>query len=259
MFMDCLAPIPKARQILIGVIKPDTEGYDEELDRLLLGLILSSCDFSSESRIDTYTVRAQGEEGQLGSTLYKKLKSALTINDKVRLEAIHDRVHEIRLVNKDVVNLGKELDKIWNEAARLGDKLDEKLKKSTLYRCAKYDWLYSPTVDALKASNPGCSYEYAYQALAKKQQETELSGKTKIRGAARITHKKGPGPPYPGSYLRGKPNPDLPDELPRCYGCNQPGHIRINCPSAAPNNNSGHARSASPFRNVHPNPEGESQ
>ena len=72
MFMDCLAPIPKARQILIGVIKPDTEGYDEELDRLLLGLILSSCDFSSESRIDTYTVRAQGEEGQLGSTLYKK-------------------------------------------------------------------------------------------------------------------------------------------------------------------------------------------
>ncbi|SOV01380.1 uncharacterized protein UDID_17639 [Ustilago sp. UG-2017a] len=141
MFMDCIRPIKNAKRILTEEIPSGHTDYDEELDSHLLGLILSSCDHGPTSRINTYTVREQGEEEQLGSTLYKKLKAALTINDEVKLSAIHDRVHKVKLAQRNIVNLGKELDQIWNDAARLSSRMDEKLKKSTLYRCIKDDWL----------------------------------------------------------------------------------------------------------------------
>ncbi|KAJ1595776.1 hypothetical protein NDA14_002861 [Ustilago hordei] len=73
-------------------------------------------------------------------------------------------------------NHSPESNQIWNDAARLGSRMDEKLKKSTLYHCVKDDWLYTQTVDSLKAAQLGCSYEYAYHALAKKHQEAKLSG-----------------------------------------------------------------------------------
>ncbi|KAJ1022120.1 hypothetical protein NDA18_005354 [Ustilago nuda] len=176
MFMDCIHPIKNTKHILTGETPIGHIDYDDDLDSHLLGLILSSCDHGPNNRIDTYAVREHDKEEQLGSTLYKKLKAALTINDKVKLSAIHDCVHEIKLINHNVVNLGKELDKIWNEATRLGNRMDEKLKKSTLYRCVKDDWLYTQTVDSLKATQPSCNYECAYHALAKKHQEAELSG-----------------------------------------------------------------------------------
>ncbi|SOV04647.1 uncharacterized protein UDID_17158 [Ustilago sp. UG-2017a] len=190
MFMDCIHPIKNAKRILTEEIPSGHTDYDEELDSHLLGLILSSCDHGPTSRIDTYTVREQGEEEQLGSTLYKKLKAALTINNEVKLSASHDRVHEVKLAQCNIVNLGKELDQIWNDAARLGSRMDEKLKKSTLYCCVKDDWLYTQTVDSLKAAQPGCSYEYAYHALAKKHQEAELSGR--IRATARVASNRNP-------------------------------------------------------------------
>ncbi|KAJ1035122.1 hypothetical protein NDA18_000720 [Ustilago nuda] len=99
------------------------------------------------------------------------------INKEVKLSAIHERIHEIKLVHQNIVNLGKELDQIWNDAARLSSRMDEKLKKTTLYCCVKDDWLYTQTVDSLKATQPSCSYEYAYHALTKKHQEAELSGR----------------------------------------------------------------------------------
>ena len=252
MFMDCIRPIKNAKRILTGEITSGHTDYDEELDSYLLGLILSSCDHGPDSSIDTYTVREREEEEQLGSTLYKKLKAALTINDEVKLSAIHDRVHEIKLVNRNIINLGKELDKIWNEAARLGSRMDEKLKKSTLYRCVKDDWLYTQTVDSLKAAQPGCSYEYAYHALAKKHQEAELSGK--IRGSAKAAsgnnNPRGQGNgPKPiineEGYNRGRRDPANPDDPPKCYICRQPGHIARNCLNSlssappSPQNNSG--------------------
>ncbi|SPC61576.1 related to retrotransposon protein [Ustilago sp. UG-2017b] len=218
MFMDCIRPIKNTKQILTGEISSDHTYYDEELNSHLLGLILSSCDHSPESSIHTYTVREQGKEEQLGSTLYKKLKAALTINDEVKLSAIHDRVHEIKLVHRNVVNLGKELDRIWNDAARLGSRMDEKLKKSTLYRCVKDDWLYTQTVDSLKAAQPGCSYEYTYHALTKKHQEAEISGHiraaTRLAGNRNITNQaSGPGQILnQEGYNRGRCDPANPNE-----------------------------------------------
>ncbi|KAJ1032148.1 hypothetical protein NDA18_001646 [Ustilago nuda] len=132
MFMDCIHLIKNAKHILTGEIPSKHTDYDEGLDSHLLGLILSSCDHGPTSHIETYTVHEQDKEEQLGSTLYKKLKAALTINDQVKLSAIHESIHEIKLVHHNVVNLGKELDRIWNNAARFSSHMDEKLKNSTL-------------------------------------------------------------------------------------------------------------------------------
>ncbi|SOV01775.1 uncharacterized protein UDID_18210 [Ustilago sp. UG-2017a] len=235
MFMDCIHPIKNTRCILTGEIPSGHSDYDEELDSHFLGLILSSCDHGPTSCINTYTVREQGEEEQLGSTLYKKLKAALTINDEVKLSAIHDRVHKVKLVHRNIINLGKKLDQIWNDAARLGSHMDEKLKKSTLYHCIKDDWLYTQTVDSLKAAQPGCSYEYTYHALAKKHQEAELSGCIRATARAASNRNTTGQPSWPGQilnqegYNRGRRDPANPYKPAKCYKCRQPGHITINC------------------------------
>ncbi|SPC65512.1 related to retrotransposon protein [Ustilago sp. UG-2017b] len=183
-FIDCLQRVHNAKEILYGKIAPGSEGYDEDLDKALVGLIHTCCDNSPDSRIDTYTVRGSDEEAQLGSTLYAKLKKALTLNDAVKRAGLQDRIHTIHMYNRDVVRLGRELDSIWNDAARLGKRFDEDLKKSTLYHCTAQDWFYANSVDALKMAKPDCKYDEAYHALAKKQQDGEILGR--IRGAARV-------------------------------------------------------------------------
>ncbi|KAJ1599476.1 hypothetical protein NDA14_002818 [Ustilago hordei] len=153
-FIDCLQRVHNAKEILYGTVVPGSEEYDEDLDKALVGLIHACCDNSPDSRIDTYTIRGVDEEVQLGSTLYAKLKKALTLNDTVKRAGLQDRIHTVRLHNRDIVRLGKELDSIWNDAARLGKRFDEDLKKSTLYRCTAQDWFYANTVDALKMARP---------------------------------------------------------------------------------------------------------
>ncbi|SOV04657.1 uncharacterized protein UDID_17161 [Ustilago sp. UG-2017a] len=215
-FIDCLQRVHNVKEILYGTVVPGSEAYDEDLDKALVGLIHACCDNSPDSRIDTYTVRGADEEVQLGSMLYAKLKKALTLNDAVKRAGLQDCIHTVRLHNRDVVKLGKELDSIWNDAACLGKQLDEDLKKSTLYRCTGQDWYYANSVDALKTARPDCKYDEAYHALAKKQQDGEVSGR--IRGAARVaasteqwdTNQAGQGP-------RGRRDPRNPSAPPKCY------------------------------------------
>ena len=228
-FINCLQRVHNAKEILYGTIAPSNDDYDEDLDKALVGLIHASCDNSPDSRIDTYTVRGADEEVQLGSTLYAKLKKALTLNDAVKLAGLQDRIHTVRLLNHDVVRLGQELNSIWNDAARLGKRFDEDLKKSTLYRCTAHDWFYSNAVDALKTTQPDCLYEEAYHALAKKQQDGELS--SRIKGAARVATGPGNGT---NQGLRGRCDPNNPSAPPKCYACGQPNHIARNCPNGNP-------------------------
>ncbi|SPC67230.1 related to retrotransposon protein [Ustilago sp. UG-2017b] len=139
-FIDCLQRVRNTKEILYGTIAPGSEEYDEDLDKALVGLIHACCDHSPDSRIDTYTVRGADEEVQLGSTLYTRLKKALMLNDAVKRAGLQDHIHTVHLHNRDVVKLGKELDSIWNDTARLGKRFDEDLKKSTLYHCTAQDW-----------------------------------------------------------------------------------------------------------------------
>ena len=83
-FIDCLQWVCNAKEILYGEIAPGSEGYDEDLDKALVGLIHASCNHSPESHINKYTVRGVDEHVQLGSTLYAKLKKALMLNDAVK-------------------------------------------------------------------------------------------------------------------------------------------------------------------------------
>ena len=215
-FIDCLQRVRNAKETLYGEIAPGSEEYDEDLDKALVGLIHACCDNSPDSRIDTYTVRGADEEVQLGSTLYAKLKKALTLNDAVKRAGLQERIHTVRLHNRDVVRLGKELDSIWNDAARLGRRFGEDLKKSTLYRCTAQDWFYANAVDTLKTAKPDCKYDEAYHALAKKQQDGEITGR--IRGAARVatsTDQAEQGP-------RGRHDPRNPSAPPKCYACGEP-------------------------------------
>ncbi|SOV04777.1 uncharacterized protein UDID_17184 [Ustilago sp. UG-2017a] len=233
-FIDCLQRVHNAKEILYGMVAPGNEEYDEDLDKALVGLIHACCDNSPDSRINTYTIKGADEEVQLGSTLYAKLKKALTLNDAVKRAGLQDCIHTVRLHNRDVVRLGKELDSIWNDVARLGKHFDEDLKKSTLYCCTAQDWFYANAVDALKTAKPDCKYDEAYHALAKKQQDGEVTGR--IRGAARVatsteqgsTNQVEQGP-------RGRRNPCNPSAPPKCYACGGPNHIARNCTNT--NNN----------------------
>ncbi|SYW86936.1 uncharacterized protein UHO2_06153 [Ustilago hordei] len=67
-FIDCLQWVHNAKEILYSEIAPGSEGYDEDLDKVLVGLIHACCDHSPESCINTYTVRGVDEEAQLGTT-----------------------------------------------------------------------------------------------------------------------------------------------------------------------------------------------
>ncbi|SOV06119.1 uncharacterized protein UDID_19410 [Ustilago sp. UG-2017a] len=233
-FIDCLQRVHNAKEILYGTVAPGNEEYDEDLDKALVGLIHACCDNSPDSRIDTYTVRGADEEVQLGSTLYAKLKKALTLNDAVKRAGLQDRIHTVRLHNRDVVRLGKELDLIWNDAARLGKRFDEDLKKSTLYRCTAQDWFYANAVDALKTAKPDCKYDKAYHALAKKQQDGEVTGR--IRGAARVATSTEQGSTNQAEQgPRGRRDPRNPSAPPKCYACGGPNHIARNCTNT--NNN----------------------
>ncbi|KAJ1573877.1 hypothetical protein NDA15_006513 [Ustilago hordei] len=194
-FIDCLQRVHNVKEILYGTVVPGNEEYDEDLDKALVGLIHTCCNNSPDSRINTYTIRGADEEVQLGSTLYAKLKKALTLND----------AH-----------------------------FDEDLKKSTLYCCTAQDWFYANAVDALKMARPDCKYDEAYHALAKKQQDGEVTGR--IRGAARVatsmeqgsTNQVEQGP-------RGRHDPHNPSAPPKCYACGGPNHIAQNCTNT--NNN----------------------
>ncbi|KAJ1024719.1 hypothetical protein NDA16_002759 [Ustilago loliicola] len=207
---------------MYGTISPGNQEYDKDLDKALVGLIHASCDNSPDSRIDTYTVRGADEEVQLGSTLYAKLKKVLTLNDPVKLAGLQDRIHTVRLHNRDVVRLGKELDSIWNNVAWLGKCFDEDLKKSMLYHCMAQDWFYANAVNALKTARPDCKYKEAYHALAKKQQDGEISGR--IKGTARMA--MGSGQPQ---AFRGRRDPRNPHAPPKCYACGEPNHIAKFC------------------------------
>ncbi|SOV04676.1 uncharacterized protein UDID_17167 [Ustilago sp. UG-2017a] len=233
-FIDCLQRVHNAKEILYGEVAPGSEGYDEDLDKALVGLIHACCDNSPDSRIDTYTVRGSDEEAQLSSTLYAKLKKALTLNDAVKRAGLQDRIHTVRMYNRDVVRLGRELDSIWNNAARLGKRFDEDLKKSTLYCCTAQDWFYTNSVDALKTAKPDCKYDEAYHALAKKQQDGEVTGR--IRGAARVATSTEQGSTNQAEQgPRGRRDPCNPSAPPKCYACGGPNHIARNCTNT--NNN----------------------
>ncbi|SOV09106.1 uncharacterized protein UDID_18267 [Ustilago sp. UG-2017a] len=233
-FIDCLQRVRNAKEILYGTVAPGSEEYDEDLDKALVGLIHACCDNSLDSRIDTYTVRGADEEVQLGSTLYTKLKKALTLKDAVKRAGLQDRIHTVRLHNRDVVRLGKELDSIWNDVARLGKRFDEDLKKSTLYRCTAQDWFYANAVDALKTAKPDCKYDEAYHTLAKKQQDGEVTGR--IRGAARVATSTEQGSTNQAEQgPRGRRDPRSPSAPPKCYACGGPNHIARNCTNT--NNN----------------------
>ncbi|CCF51790.1 hypothetical protein NDA11_006319 [Ustilago hordei] len=200
--------VHNAKEILYGKIAPGSEGYDEDLDKALMGLIHACCDNSPDSCIDTYTVRGLDEEAQLSSTLYAKLKKALILNNTVKL--------------------GRELDSIWNDAACLGKHFDEDLKKSTLYCCTAQDWFYANSVDALKTAKPDCKYDEAYHALMKKQQDSEILGC--IRGAARVATSMEQGATsWVEQGPRGRHDPCNPLAPPRCYACGEPNHIARNC------------------------------
>ncbi|UTT91762.1 hypothetical protein NDA17_002776 [Ustilago hordei] len=223
-FINCLQQVHNAKEILYSKIAPGSKGYNEDLDKALVGLIHTCCDHSLESRIDTYTVRGVDEEVQLGSTLYTKLRKALTLNNTVKRAGLQDCIHTIRLYNQDVVRLGKELDSIWNDAAHLGKCFDKDLKKSTLYRCTAQDWFYANSVDALKMAKPDCKYDEAYHALTKKQQDSKLLGR--IRGAARVATSMEQGATGQVEQRpRGRHDPRNPSAPPRCYTCGGPNHI----------------------------------
>ncbi|KAJ1599390.1 hypothetical protein NDA14_000588 [Ustilago hordei] len=230
-FIDCLQRVHNAKEILYGTIAPGNKDYDEDLGKALVGLIHACCDSSPDSCIDTYTVRGADEEVQLGSTLYAKLKKALTLNDAVKQAGLQDHIHTVHLHNWDMVKLGKELDSIWNDAACLGKRFDEDLKKSTLYCCTAQDWFYANSVDALKTAKPDCKYDEAYQTLVKKQQDGEIS--SHIRGAARVAMGTGQSDTSQAMQApKGRCNPCNPMAPPECYACGEPNHITCNCTSS---------------------------
>ncbi|SOV06564.1 uncharacterized protein UDID_17524 [Ustilago sp. UG-2017a] len=230
-FIDCLQRVHNPKEILYSTIAPGNEDYDEDLDKALVGLIHACCDNSPDSCIDTYTVRGADEKVQLGSTLYAKLRKALTLNVAVKRAGLQDHIHTVRLHNWDVVKLGKGLDSIWNDAACLGKCFYEDLKKSTLYRCTAQDWFYTNSIDTLKTARPNCKYDEAYHALAKKQQDGEISGH--IRGAARVATGTGQSDASQAMQApKGRCDPCKPIAPPKCYACGEPNHIACNCTSS---------------------------
>ncbi|KAK0544111.1 hypothetical protein OC844_007505, partial [Tilletia horrida] len=221
-----------------------TPGYDAELD-LALGTLMEKTIGPKLNMIATREARKPG--GNLLTHKHAALKERVSRADASTQIAIEGKLAGLRQSKESIAKLGDKLIDLFNEAENAGLVIDERKQVSHLLRAVseRYNSRRSIILDELDKGNE----VNFFAALEKFQQEETLFDQQTsddVQGVARKTHKEGSadgntgrtggtaaaaGGGGRGGARADGGNKHQPSGGPICWKCQQPGHIKANCPN----------------------------
>lgn len=140
--------------------------------------------------------------------------------------------NELRLHGNDVTKLISEIDELWAESEELNRPLSEDYKIGTLTKEVERHWRYSTTINNMRDAGTLVDYARIVENLTSAQAQMELTTANRpLRVAAVSEDTSQFSTGVHEGYWKGRRDPNNPSAAPKCFICQQEGHIARRCPS----------------------------
>lgn len=237
-FKSSMQCAPEAYSLIFDEQKPVGDWVDR-LDQRLIVVLRSACDREGVHNV-RFIIDAEQEYNKSARAMFAKLKSELTKNDRRVATQVMDRLANIKMVNNDVHAFIMEIEELAMIGSQVGKEINDDLKVSTLRTHTQYVQSYRTVWNHLRSACQVDDWPAAVAACEAKQFSDESDPYTRGgRNAAllvgegssskRLTDNKGNQIDNQDAYSRGARDPRKPNEEPKCYNCDKPGHIARNC------------------------------
>ena len=265
-FLQLLRDVEGAHDVLKG----EATNADHKLDAELYRAMYSSFELEGVKTI-AHIVGTMNKRGLSSATeMYRGLQEELTKNDKVAISTLFRRANELRLHGNDVTKLISEIDELWAESEELNRPLSEDYKIGTLTKEVERHWRYSTTINNMRDAGTLVDYARIVENLTSAQAQMELTTANRPLRVAAVSEDTSHLPTgiYEGhwkgrrelnnqsetlnrpvrvaavsedtsqfstgvheGYWKGRRDPNNPSAAPKCFICQQEGHIARRCPS----------------------------